>query len=416
MNQWLRTADTAKRRQQTQLMLIIDNIQSVMPPKNGVYDSVMEAWKNAMSVVDKLISRIAQDIQSTETLLGISSWHLYPDMFVLGRESTHVKQDDELVKPGGLMTVGSHHTYIKEDCGLSWSMPLAQLLYYGKPVVSTRSVDSKSPRVPFDRLLSVALGSLINLWGLSLSDPERITTFLVFLWDCLDSEGHHKLPWVTPLAQCARSFLVSSGNERSEQSRYIALGRRRYGSFLAPCATRLGIATSSPPLFGMTNLHAFFKLLEPEERIAKLRDIAKTSDFGVDTTKAFIRYTPNSNVLDSTRLDCQHSFRRAFLHEYATLFPHPTLDGHGSLHRRWIEIQMSSDHNNAITSGDLVQELYINNAIDRSIELILCTGEACGFLNSHAVEQSDHRPIWPVAGDVLSWKELPDSLVLPVLA
>ncbi|MCJ1437562.1 hypothetical protein MMC27_006949 [Xylographa pallens] len=403
---WLRTADTAKRRQQTQLMLIIDNIQSVMPAKNGIYDSVMEAWKNAMSVVDKLISGIAQDVQSTETLLGISAWHLYPDMFVLGRESTHVKQNDELIKPGGLMTVGSHHTYTNENCGLSWSMPLAQLLYYGKPVVSTRSVDSKSLRVPFDRLLSVALGSLMNRWGLSSSEPERIATFLVFLWDCLDSDGQHKVPWINSLAQCAKSFLVSSGNERSEQSRYIALGRRRYGSFLAPGVPPPGKATCSPPFFGLTDLDAFLKLLEPEERIAKLRDIAKTSDFGVDITKAFIRYTPKSPKKDVTNLDSQQNSEETLIYEYATLFPHPTSDGHGSLHRRWIEVQMIPDHKNARSSVDSL-ELYINRAIDRSIELIRCTGEACGYLNSHAVEQSNHRPDWEMGCDVLSWMEHP---------
>ena len=394
MIQWLRTADTAKRRQQTQLMLIIDNIQSVMPAKNGVYDSVMEAWKNAMSVVDKLISGIAQDVQSTETLLGISAWHLYPDMFVLGRESTHVKQDDELIKPGGLMTVGSHHTYTKEDCGLSWSMPLAQLLYYGKPVVSTRSVDSKSPRVPFDRLLSAAVGSLMNTWGLSSSDPERIAVFMVFLCDCLDSDRQRKFPWITTLAQCARSFLVSSGNKRSEQARYIALGRRRYGSFLAPGVPPSGPAISSPPLFGLTDLDTFLKLLEPEERIAKLRDIAKTNDFGVDMTNAFIRYTRSPE---------------ASLYEYATLFPHPTSDGHGSLHRRWIEIRVMF-HKDAVSSGDLVQELHIYMAVDRSIDVILCTGEACGFLNSHAIEESNNRPEWQVSSNVVFWDESPYSL------
>ncbi|MCJ1393488.1 hypothetical protein MMC18_006363 [Xylographa bjoerkii] len=396
---WLRTADTAKRRQQTQLMLIIDNIQSAMPMKAKVYDSVMEAWKKAMTIVDKLISGIAQDVQSPETLLGISTWHLYPDMFVLGKESTHVRQDDGLIQPGVLITIGSHHAPTNDlDRGLSWSMPLAHLLYYGKPVVSKRSFSSKSPRVPFERLLSVALGSLINTWGLLSSDPERIAAFMVLFCDCLDSNGEDKHPWITLLAQCAKSFILSSGKRKI---RAISLHYSR--------PTTVWVIPGS-----MRDLDTYLKLLNPEERIAKIRYIARTSDFGVDITEAFIRYRPESkrseggtllDLEEVTRSASRQGSQQSQLYEYATLFAQPTPDGQGRLHRRWIEVQTIPDHEDIVSSGDPVQKLYINRAVDRSIELIMCTGEACGFLNFHAVKHSDYRPNWEVGSIVLSWWE-----------
>lgn len=87
---WLRTADTAKRRQQTQLMLIIENVGLPITSGAKVYDNVMEVWTKALTTVDQLVSGMAQNIQSSDVLLGLSAWHLYPDMCILGRETTRV--------------------------------------------------------------------------------------------------------------------------------------------------------------------------------------------------------------------------------------------------------------------------------------------------------------------------------------
>ncbi|KAL9631380.1 MAG: hypothetical protein Q9204_004250, partial [Flavoplaca sp. TL-2023a] len=45
---WLRVADAIKKKQQKQLMLILDNIQVPVNAKTDTYESVMEAWSNAL--------------------------------------------------------------------------------------------------------------------------------------------------------------------------------------------------------------------------------------------------------------------------------------------------------------------------------------------------------------------------------
>ena len=52
-----------------------------------------------MQVLDKLIAGIPQSIEDPEILLGLGSWHLYPDMAVVHNKAKHVWQKDELVLP-----------------------------------------------------------------------------------------------------------------------------------------------------------------------------------------------------------------------------------------------------------------------------------------------------------------------------
>lgn len=52
---WILTADEAKRRQQTQLRLVIDNISLPVSSSSIIYDSIMEAWSNALRAIDDLI-------------------------------------------------------------------------------------------------------------------------------------------------------------------------------------------------------------------------------------------------------------------------------------------------------------------------------------------------------------------------
>ncbi|OCL01881.1 hypothetical protein AOQ84DRAFT_425212 [Glonium stellatum] len=81
---WLRTADKAKLLQQKQLMLIVGNIGLPIPSHPRVYESVPEVWTRATIVVDKLVSGVAQRVEDPEVLVGLSAWHLDPDMACLG--------------------------------------------------------------------------------------------------------------------------------------------------------------------------------------------------------------------------------------------------------------------------------------------------------------------------------------------
>lgn len=103
---WLQTADDAMKTQHKQFMLMLENIKLPVSSKTALLESVLQAWASAMTAVDLLIQGVPQSIQDGSILLGLSSWHIYPDMLVLGTAPTCVDQNDPLVSEGGLLTIG----------------------------------------------------------------------------------------------------------------------------------------------------------------------------------------------------------------------------------------------------------------------------------------------------------------------
>jgi len=103
---WLQSADKEKSHQQLQLMLILNNIKLPVNSSMDVYKGVMETWKAALKTTEDLLKGMPQRVQDGAILLGLSAWHLYPDMLVLGDCSTKVEQNDALVLKGGILTIG----------------------------------------------------------------------------------------------------------------------------------------------------------------------------------------------------------------------------------------------------------------------------------------------------------------------
>ncbi|KAF2109360.1 hypothetical protein BDV96DRAFT_651797 [Lophiotrema nucula] len=97
---WRLTADQANEPKQRQLLLIIDNLGIPVSGRTRLGDSVIDTWITAMITVDKLVRGEAQSIQIGAPLLGLASWHLYPDMIVFGRgrDVTEVKLKDSLIQ------------------------------------------------------------------------------------------------------------------------------------------------------------------------------------------------------------------------------------------------------------------------------------------------------------------------------
>ena len=120
---WLRTADTAKSLEQSRLMLIIDNIDLEVPQKPTRYDEVMSVWTKGMILLENLVSGVAQSITGPEALIGLCSWHIYPDLCIVGLahggESTVASQKDHLVPNGGLLTIGLSNEGARGQSGIS---------------------------------------------------------------------------------------------------------------------------------------------------------------------------------------------------------------------------------------------------------------------------------------------------------
>ncbi|KAJ8130735.1 hypothetical protein O1611_g2889 [Lasiodiplodia mahajangana] len=133
---WLETADDAMKVQHKQFMLMLEDVELPVSSKSILLESVLQVWISAMVAVDLLIQGVPQSIRDGSILLGLSSWHIYPDMLVLGTAPTSVDQKDPLVSEGGLVTIGLQMN--NDQGGVYWSLPLNHLRYYGGPVLAKR--------------------------------------------------------------------------------------------------------------------------------------------------------------------------------------------------------------------------------------------------------------------------------------
>ena len=270
---WLRTADEAKRFQQTQLMLVLKNIGFPIARMDGVYTSVMAVWTKAMTTLDKLIQGMPHSVQEGAVLLGLSAWHLYPDMLVEGHQRTEILQRDNLINQGGLITLGLASADPNRDDGIYWSLPLAHLRYYGDPVIRSASAGDQSSRVSIDQLQQVALGSILRAWEKTGTDLSVPIALIDYLFTVVYPDATERPRWVRTVATIAQRYLQSQDQDRAKLSRLVHLGIRKCPDFIAD--------TSSHPaaVFGLANMRTLIGLCSSlETKLACLREVAGTLD------------------------------------------------------------------------------------------------------------------------------------------
>ena len=140
---WLRRADEGKKKEQTQLMLILNNLSIPVNSKFDTYSSVMFALKTALLAMEELLEGRPQSVQDGSLLLALSCWHIYPDLIVsftdrksglmlttlqiLGNRT--VKQSDQLVPHNAKLTVGLESSPSLKSTGVRWSLSLAHMRY-----------------------------------------------------------------------------------------------------------------------------------------------------------------------------------------------------------------------------------------------------------------------------------------------
>ena len=245
---WLLAADAADltKTKQKQVMLILENISIPINNRIKVYGSVTQAWKAALTTMDQIIGGTAYNIQDGAVLAALASWHLYPDLVVLGTNTVDVRQHDDIIHPGGVLTIGLQTDSKKSVKGLSWSLSLAHLRYYGYPVLKEQSLGLDSSRLTIDELLQVALGCVLGSWKVNIVDIFDAAGTLSLLYECVaagapksQSSNHDdqsarstvvpesaQSSWMSMLGQSAKRFLSSSGEERASYRRLILLGLR----------------------------------------------------------------------------------------------------------------------------------------------------------------------------------------------
>jgi hypothetical protein len=322
---WLRSADEVKRNDQTQLRLIMQDSGLPVSTSGTTYSSVIEAWTVAMASLQKLILGIPQNISKGSILLGLLSWHIYPDLNVV-EPTTNIQFHDPLVKKGGVVTLGLQ----REDSigsGVHWSLALSHLRFYGDPVPVERSIGSDYGRLTLPELHLVALGSVISSW----SDPADIDILeaadcFVALGECLSQnngeqqkiEGFNSdLHWLELLIKAARGLLDSTNLDREHGLSLVEYGRRRGRRFLDPDFC------DRVPMFGLSNPLQLFEVSDDlkqhrndiEASLAILRRLAKQCGF--HHYDCIIRYSPISLVEPQRQAN--------YVHEYATAVEIPRI-------------------------------------------------------------------------------------------
>ncbi|KAH8885901.1 hypothetical protein GQ53DRAFT_876845 [Thozetella sp. PMI_491] len=155
---WLQTADAVMRKQQTQLRLILKNIKLSIGSETTVYLGVVDAWKKTLKTMEWLVSGVPQEVQDGTAILGLAAWHIYPDISVFGSRNVDIYMKDPLVAPGGVLSLGCSPSATTPSSGVSWSLSLAQLNYYGQAVPRQGSFKTDDTRITFKELMLVTLG------------------------------------------------------------------------------------------------------------------------------------------------------------------------------------------------------------------------------------------------------------------
>lgn len=294
---WLRTADGVKNKQQKQLMLIIDNIRAPVNWKNDLYQSVMSAWIDSMTQMERLVQGIPQSAQSGHILLALSAWHLFPDMMLVAPCVKNVHQQDPIFTSGGILTIGLETPHSEQN-GIYWSLPLSCLRHYGSPVQSGCSISSRErSRISLEEFLQAALGCFLQGWGEAGSNSSAAIKWLSSIYDLLHKAvsagsedarllvgGPAEYSWLNLLLLAAKHFLSQSGNERLTAKNLISLGRKHGKVFLG---------LPDKPLFGLLDRGAFVGLIQDEEeKIRFLRKIASDlmPKLNLKANQMFIRY------------------------------------------------------------------------------------------------------------------------------
>ncbi|KAI9158181.1 hypothetical protein HJFPF1_06172 [Paramyrothecium foliicola] len=228
---WVRAADEIKRRELDSLHLIINDLNTSVGSGSDLYNNVTRVWHSSMMTMENLLNGISQSVYSGATLLGISSWHILPNIVSFRPSISETKYGDPLVPASGVLTVGLQIVTRQHDRkgslvmdneevepGVFWSLSLSHLKFYGPPVQVSSRLGVESTRVSFDQFMLIALGSFSAYSRGQLVDYAR---FFVTIWTFLEKAATVGAQGSGPPASSEGQTVRESGstNQDSQQNR-----------------------------------------------------------------------------------------------------------------------------------------------------------------------------------------------------
>ena len=366
---WLLSADQAKIKEQTQLMLVLKNCQLPFPGGESTYSKVIQSWQQALSSMEDLLCGKPQEISNRSIPLAFSAWHLYLNLIVLGSEVRNVTFNDPLINQQGVGTIALQSRPATINQGTAWALTLSHLRYYGDPVTVQSHADSS--RVTIHELHIIALGSIFSTWGIGQRETFPVLQWFVDVWHFLYSRTSCKdtlssLDWFRYLAKAAKKVLLSTTSNKSAEYQLLAYGRRRAKDFLGVSLPFFGLGKDSI-LTGLT------EAVDEERAIAYLRMFALENSY--PSSDVYIGSDSKYTLLSNNDIK---------IREYMTAVPHTCAsrkrDADGNqvteaIHARWIHLeapphlQSSVDVHHSVDSALEERLRYLTARGERGIQI-----------------------------------------------
>lgn len=221
---WLLTADRVKKQEYDQFRTLLENIDEPVSASTHVFPSVINAWKSALRTMEDLVTGLPQATQNGAIILGLSAWHLYPDLAIFGPQNFQVHMDDNLIQKGGVLSLGLKTRKSSDSSGVFWCLSLAHLRHYGKPVRTERRLPIDPSRLSLDQFMVAALGAILGRWKILISKTTSAVSFFYLIDDVFKGTfklrqplqmGPHHLQYCQKLLLEYKSRRMHSGKHSS---------------------------------------------------------------------------------------------------------------------------------------------------------------------------------------------------------
>ncbi|KAL0775879.1 hypothetical protein CaCOL14_007166 [Colletotrichum acutatum] len=276
---WLRRADRSMDLKHNQFTLIMNNVNTPFIDTGTMYEKVTRAWIRALETMERLLNNKPQQADDKLVLFAISSWHLYPNLLVLQKETTNVVFGDRLFHDSAVLSLGLECRMDQKGNFKTWSLALSHLRYYGNSV-SVRSEESLDQRISGKQIWLVAMGTTLRQWQVSLSNVDGSIAWFEKLGKVIQETVQRnsvEISWLRRMCDAVLSFSTSSDSEQKMTTALVKFGHRRALHFLgSQGAVRnpyFGLA--DPGMFGGKDKHKTievgFQCLRKLAARAKLR-------------------------------------------------------------------------------------------------------------------------------------------------
>ncbi|CAH0047797.1 unnamed protein product [Clonostachys solani] len=322
---WLRTADLAMKKNHAQFNMMLMDINISISCADGLYANVVQSWTYAMLALEHLLAGRPHTITDGAILLGISSWHIYPNILLLDTQLTEVGFFDNLFPASCFLTIDIADNGDETTClgpsivskGVHWPAVLAQHNLDGSSVETIGAIDR---RVSIDELYLMTLGSLLRAWNTPRSEIEPSLNWFIALWSSVQSARSPlpKLRWIENIATAAKRLLEAVGPTKKEYQQLMNFGYDQGRNFLVSRSQQ----EDCLPWFGLRHWHILTSLggqTAGQCGIRYLRQLARAMELRYD--EAIITEISHENL----------SIGKKEFHQYTTAIKVPLGEHEGPI-------------------------------------------------------------------------------------